>query len=214
MVPQAEIPKFIRTQTELSPIDLHQKFKAIDAKALVSIQALPALNIFLWGNRIVSKNALTEFLHDLTFQALSKQNDKVYLNFDNVGILVLDILECLAKKDQQSINVAKILNENIVWVRITGWITNTRRFRNVFKKRKKTPAPLLRYNSMLLLNEKEINKIYNDTKEDYLKTAITINKTDLDAAIENADGKNEKIISDLINPMPGLFVDDQLNLED
>ena len=67
---------------------------------------------------------------------------------------------------------------------------------------------------MLLLNEKEINKIYNDTKEDYLKTAITINKTDLDAAIENADGKNEKIISDLINPMPGLFVDDQLNLED
>ena len=67
---------------------------------------------------------------------------------------------------------------------------------------------------MLLLNEKEINKIYNDTKEDYLKTAITINKTDLDAAIENADGKNEKIISDLINPTPGLFVDDQLNLED
>ena len=114
MVPQAEIPKFIRTQTELSPIDLYQKFKAVDAKALVSIQALPALNIFLWGNRIVSKNALTEFLHDLTFQALSKQNDKVYLNFDNVGILVLDILECLAKKDQQSINVAKILNENIV----------------------------------------------------------------------------------------------------
>ena len=30
-----------------------------------------------------------------------------------IGILVLDILECLAKKDQQSINVAKILNENI-----------------------------------------------------------------------------------------------------
>ena len=26
--------------------------------------------------------------------------------------------------------------------------------------------------------------------------------------------KNEKIITDLINPTPGLFVDDQLNLED
>ena len=35
------------------------------------------------------------------------------MNFDNIGILVLDILERLAKKDQQSINVAKILNENI-----------------------------------------------------------------------------------------------------
>ena len=30
-----------------------------------------------------------------------------------IGILVLDILECLAKKDQQPINVAKILSENI-----------------------------------------------------------------------------------------------------
>ena len=57
---------------------------------------------------------------------------------------------------------------------------------------------------MPLWNEKKINKIY-DTKEDYLKTAITINKTDLNAAIENAGEKNEKIISDLINPTPGLF---------
>ena len=65
-----------------------------------------------------------------------------------------------------------------------------------------------------MLSEKEIDKVYNDTKEDYLKTSITINKTDLGAAIENADEKNEKIISDLINPIPGLFVDDQLNLED
>ena len=56
---------------------------------------------------------MTEFLHNLTFQAVSKENDKLYLNFDNIGILVLDILERLAKKDQQSINVAKILNENI-----------------------------------------------------------------------------------------------------
>ena len=64
-----------------------------------------------------------------------------------------------------------------------------------------------------MLSEKEIDKVYNDTKEDYLKTSITINKTDLGAAIENADEKNEKIISDLINPTPGLFVDDQLNLE-
>ena len=47
-----------------------------------------------------------------------------------------------------------------------------------------------------------------------IKTVMTINKTNLDAPIENADEKNEKIISDLINPTSGLFVDDQLNLED
>ena len=43
---------------------------------------------------------------------------------------------------------------------------------------------------------------------------MTINITDLDAEVENADKKNEKIISDVIDPTSGLFVDDQLNLED
>ena len=65
-----------------------------------------------------------------------------------------------------------------------------------------------------MLNEKQIKETYDNTKEDYLKTAIKINKTDLDAAVENADEKNEKIISDVIDPTPGLFVNDQLNLED
>ena len=42
---------------------------------------------------------------------------------------------------------------------------------------------------------------------------MTNNKSDLDSAIENAGEKKWKIISDLINSTPGLFVDDQLNLE-
>ena len=65
-----------------------------------------------------------------------------------------------------------------------------------------------------MLSEKQIKETYDNAKEDYLKTAIKINQTDLDAAVENADEKNEKIISDVIDPTPGLFVNDQLNLED
>ena len=40
MVPQAQIPPFIKAQTPLSPIDLYENFKATDARVLVSIQAL------------------------------------------------------------------------------------------------------------------------------------------------------------------------------
>ena len=43
-----------------------------------------------------------------------------------------------------------------------------------------------------LKSEKQTIKIYDDAKEEYLKTAITINKTDLDAAIENEDDENKK----------------------
>ena len=110
MVPQAEISKFVKTYMLLSSIDLYQKSKGIYAKRLVSIQAHAALNIHLGGNKIISKNALTEFLHNLTFQALSKENDNIYLSFDNIGLLVLDILERLEKLNLESINETKIIN--------------------------------------------------------------------------------------------------------
>ena len=78
MVLQAKIPPFIKVQMPLSPIDLHQNFKATDARALVSIQDLTALNVHLGGDKRIYKNALSEFLHNFSFQALSKETDDIY----------------------------------------------------------------------------------------------------------------------------------------
>ena len=63
------------------------------------------------------------------------------------------------------------------------------------------------------LKTKEINKIYDEEKENFLQTAISINKTDLDAAVENAEESNKEVINDMIDPTPGLIVDDTLNLD-
>ena len=40
---------------------------------------------------------------------------------------------------------------------------------------------------------------------------MQMSKDELDAANESADQKNKKIIRDIIDPMPGLFIDDKLN---
>ena len=104
---------FIKTETLLQPVDLYKKFKATDAKALASVQTIDALNIHLGGDRDISKKALTEFLRNLTFQALSKENDDILLSFEHVGNLFLDILESLAKINQQLVDDAKILSENL-----------------------------------------------------------------------------------------------------
>ena len=63
------------------------------------------------------------------------------------------------------------------------------------------------------LKTKEINKIYDEDKENYLQTAITINKADLDATVENAEESNKEIINNIIDSTPGLIVDDTLNLD-
>ena len=38
-----------------------------------------------------------------------------------------------------------------------------------------------------------------------------MSKDELDAANESADQKNKKTIRDIIDPTPGLFIDDKLN---
>ena len=221
MVRQAQIQPFVKTQTPLLPIYLYQNFKATDARALVSIQALAALNIHLGGDKTISKNALSEFLHNLSFQALSKETDDIYLNFNNASELIIDILEGLPKKNNESIAVAKNLGKNLqdeldqtdFELELPPELQIQDDLEKYAKQEKIPPPPPPRFTSTPLKSKKEINKTYDDSKEEYLKTAITINKTDLDAAIENADDKNKKIVSDIIDPMPGLFVDDKLNLE-
>ena len=51
---------------------------------------------------------------------------------------------------------------------------------------------------------KEIN-------EELIKTSLLISKDELDAANESADQRTKQIIKDIIDPTPGLFIDDKLN---
>ena len=71
------------------------------------------------------------------------------------------------------------------------------------------PKPLF---SSTPLKTREINKIYDEEKENYLQSAITINKTDLDAADKNAEESKKEVINDIINPTHVLIVEDTLNL--
>ena len=96
---QVKTLPFLKTDIPISPINLFKKFAGTDAKALVSIQGLAALNIHFGGNKFTSQQAMYEYLENLTFQVLSQENDKVYICFSEVGLLVNDLLECLVKKE-------------------------------------------------------------------------------------------------------------------
>ena len=57
------------------------------------------------------------------------------------------------------------------------------------------------------LKIEEINEIYDRQKEDYLRTALKLNETDLEVA-EVADAENEALYEEIIHPTSGLVVDD------
>ena len=164
MVPQAQIPSFVKTETPLSPVDLYQNFKVRDARALVSIQALAALNLHFGGDKTNSKNALSDFLHNMSFQALRKENGNIYLNFDNVGELIINILEGLLEKDQQSIVTATKRGENLKEeldqtdfnLELPPELEIQEDLKKYAKKEKRPSTPPPRFSSTPLKNGKEI----------------------------------------------------------
>ena len=50
-------------------------FNLENRRGLVCVYFLAVLNIHLGGEKIISKNAMSEFYHNLSMQALSKSNE-------------------------------------------------------------------------------------------------------------------------------------------
>ena len=75
LIPQVKLSFFLRTDMPISPVDLYKIFAGTDAKALVSIHGLAALNIHFGGKKYISQGVLGEYLKNLTYQALSQEND-------------------------------------------------------------------------------------------------------------------------------------------
>ena len=92
VVSKSEIPYFIKTNKTISTNQLYGKFSNTDARGLVLIQALTALNIYYGGSAEISRQALTEFLHNMSHQALNKDNDNVFIQFDRIAELIIELI--------------------------------------------------------------------------------------------------------------------------
>ena len=96
-VPRAQIPRFIESRDALSPLALYDTYAGRDMKGVVSVQFLAALNTFLWGDCKQSRDAMCELFHNLSWQALTNDNDKHQIQFGHVSILVQSINQRIQK---------------------------------------------------------------------------------------------------------------------
>ena len=116
-VPYHKKPYFLKTETQLSPSNCYSKFSATTAKCLVSFHALCALNIYLGGSKDISKLAYEEFLKNLTYQALSEENDEIFLSFNqaiNLAHSVVNTLVEITREENRSISeISEQINEKL-----------------------------------------------------------------------------------------------------
>ena len=113
ILPRPEIPNFIKTQKIISTNELYQKFSTTNVRGLVVIQSIAALNIYFGGRLKTSKQALAEFLHNMSHQALNKNNDLIVIQFDRTANLIIEVIFMLPDRNTRSVNVTKVINDNI-----------------------------------------------------------------------------------------------------
>ena len=81
-MPIGEIPYFVNSGNIISLIELYKKFQMRSVRVLVSVQFLPALNIYLAGSAKDLKDTVSEFFHKLSLQALSIGGDRIHITFE------------------------------------------------------------------------------------------------------------------------------------
>ena len=198
----------------ISSVDLYKKFAGTDAKARVSIHALAALNINFGENKYTSQAALGECLKNLTYQALSKENDEIFMSFNDIRLLVNDLLEQLVIKENAKIEKCSVISKEIRNKLKTDFEDSLSPKMKIQRGEEEEeiiePKPI-EFSTPLKIEE--INEIYDRQKEDYLRTALKLNETDLEAAAEVTDAENEALYEEIINPTPGLVVDDNINVD-
>ena len=98
-VPMANMPFFVNSRDWISPRSLYKTYVGRDMQGLTSVQFLAAFNKFLGGDKEVSRNAMSEFFHNLSWQALTNENDSIKIEFTAITELVKSINLLLQKKN-------------------------------------------------------------------------------------------------------------------
>ena len=212
-VPYHKKPYFLKTETQLSPSNLYSKFSATTAKGLVSFHALCVLNIYLGSSKNISKLTYGEFLKNLTYQALSEENDEIFLSFDQAISLshsIINTLVNITREENKSISeineqINKKLDTNFEAVESPAMEIQLGVEPEQLDETIQASTPL---------KEKEIRAFHDKEKTDYLKKTLKLNAVDLESAAEVADSENEKLFQEIINPTLGLKLDDQMNVDE
>ena len=136
----------------------------------------------------------------MSHQALNKDIDNIFKQFDRTAELIIKLISVLLDRNNKSLNIANIINNNI-----NDEINNYRftfdvrteteiqlDMEEMLKNKKTLPAPLPPNVSPPLLTKKEIETERNKENDDFIKASLQMSKDERDAANESADQKIKK----------------------
>ena len=106
-VPAGQKPDFVKSFDQISPVELNEKFQNGPSYGIAAVHFLAGLNIYFNGEKKLSQNVISELLHNLSYQALSIDNKKYNIKFDEVIKLNKNIKRLIRDVDRQNIETLK-----------------------------------------------------------------------------------------------------------
>ena len=142
----------------------------------------------------------------MSHQALNKDNNNIFIQFDRTAELIIELISVLLDRNNKSLNIANIINNNIndeinnyrFTFDIPTEIEIQQDMEEILKNKqtKKMPSLPLPYLPPPLLPKKEIEIEINKANNDFIKTSLQMSKDELDVVNKYADQKSQKIIRD------------------
>ena len=110
LVPAGKKPDFVKTFDQISPSELNEKFQNGPSYGIAAVQFLTGLNIHFGGDKKLSQDVMSEFLHNLSWQALTIDNSNVNIKFDAIIELNKNIKRLIRDVDRSNIKIIEFEN--------------------------------------------------------------------------------------------------------
>ena len=216
-LPAPIMPSFIRSNDWISPRSLYETYVGREMQGLTSVQFLAAFNRFLGGNVELSRNAMNEFFHNLSWQALTNDNDSVKIKFEAIAELVKNINFLLqkkiyeSKKRTQDINAViqdKLLEKEIAQIRTKNEQVEREIVKDILENNTTDYTPQYTLPTIKTDAETEHDKIREN--KNYISTELVKKERDFQI-IDDITKKDQKdLIRSVTDPTDGILTNENI----
>ena len=220
-VTMANMPHFINANDWILPRSLYETYLGRDMQGLTSVQFLAAFNRFLGGDKEISRNAMSEFFHNLSWQALTNDDDSIKIEFTAITELVKSINLLLQKKKYDSkrkttlINAKlpnKILSKETEILKTNNEIVEQKIVTDILNNDKTDYTPQYNFPTVKTDEEAERDRINENTN--YIATELVKKERDIQI-IDDITKKNQTdLIRCIADPGDGVITNENVTSTD
>ena len=128
------------------------------------------------------------------------------MSFSELGMLVNDLLEQFVLRENAEIVKSSAISEEIRNQLKTNFKLNLSPEMKIQRGEEEIETEPKPTEFSTPSKKEEIEENYNEQKDNFLKTALKINQTDLETVTGMADANSEALIEEIVNPTRGLLL--------